>query len=634
MFQKLLSLLQWLNPNWMRSHSQLLLSDGRADQLVYNVIHPDEIAQVWQMMLSPNQFKAGIDDHAVAVSAAVAQQRLRDIARKLQHNGEEVRELYFASADQSAAVCKQFVHPIGLIKLHNLSDQAAREIYAPIQAIRRNPPWQWLAVLLSDWREEPIAVAPKTSIVPKRIAVADPASLLDNLLATTPKPVAQPVSVPRQPQYPVPIQMEAPQRATLDTIAPIVEERPTEREERITRPIVVSEPVVEAVAPPAPKPQPIARPQPTPRPTVVVVEDEQDDEPEAMDWLDDALDVQDDTPTLRLSEITRVPSFAIIGPKGSGKTTLLLTIVDYLTKNGGQTIVLDPHGSPSKWGAARSVGAGRDYDVIRRVLGATMSEMDKRFKKLGAGQRDEEYWKPLKRHILLASDETRSIVNTILDTPDIKKGGEIIEKGEPGAGKTLASILTEGRKVGMGIGIAAHNDTLEALGFPKGAADLKRSFDFIIYLGGVAFDRCPDPELRAKLETMKRPAAILENEFDRWFVLDFDLAPVFPPKLATVEDEDDDTIIDQIAAAPPKPQAPAGPKQWTDKQIRETAVQLAAKIGKQLPLDKADLADQRVAIIAKTLAKHGAPVVQIADVLFAGVGGGRFRGDISRVINA
>ena len=55
---------------------------------------------------------------------------------------------------------------------------------------------------------------------------------------------------------------------------------------------------------------------------------------------------------------------------------------------------------------------------------------------------------------------------------------------------------------------------------------MKACFDFVVYCGALAIDRCGDPAVRAAALAMDVPMVVYASERDRWTVLTIDLPPV------------------------------------------------------------------------------------------------------------
>jgi len=207
---------------------------------------------------------------------------------------------------------------------------------------------------------------------------------------------------------------------------------------------------------------------------------------------------------VRASQVAAADNVLVVGPKGSGKTTLIRSMVMH---RGGDHIALDPHNSPGKW-PCKSIGGGRDYHAIDLALDSLHAEMDYRFKQLAAGaQREGEF--PRRT---LVGDEFRSIAKEI---KELNRQREKEDRGVDASNRLLARI-SEGRKVGECALVAAHADTVKALGI-EGEGDLRMCFDWIVYLGALAVKRLPESA------QMSRPAVAYHADRDVFYLLDFDI---------------------------------------------------------------------------------------------------------------
>lgn len=226
-------------------------------------------------------------------------------------------------------------------------------------------------------------------------------------------------------------------------------------------------------------------------------------------------------PSIKLSELARADNVLVVGPKGSGKTTVLRTLLD--ARADAERIALDPHSSPGKWPCI-TIGGGLAWGDIQRAMQRMQTDMQTRFEQLARGEVREGQF-PRRSYV---GDEFLAIAQE-LDG----KGGNVH------AGKLLILRITQGRKVGECVLIAAQNDTVEALGI-QGNSDLKGCFDYIVYLGAlvssraVNFHRCP-ADIGAAAQREQRPGVVWHPERNNWYVLVHDLEPVTEDmKLSTV----------------------------------------------------------------------------------------------------
>jgi hypothetical protein len=147
----------------------------------------------------------------------------------------------------------------------------------------------------------------------------------------------------------------------------------------------------------------------------------------------------------------------IIGGQGSGKTSLLNWIVEQKLSD-AHVMVLDSHASPFDWpDHAQVVGLGRDYDAIDAAVDAYVAELDRRYKLRASGQQ----LKFEKRFIV--ADELFAMNSNV----DIKS--------------RVKTLLTEARKVDMGIVLAGHSDRAANIGL-EGSKDLLNGFQALVYL--------------------------------------------------------------------------------------------------------------------------------------------------------
>lgn len=216
-------------------------------------------------------------------------------------------------------------------------------------------------------------------------------------------------------------------------------------------------------------------------------------------------------PTMTVTRLAHEDNVLIVGQKGAGKTTLLRTLLHY--RRDGERLALDPHTSPGKWGCD-TIGGGRKYAVIGAVLQQLDAAMTTRAEEIATGTvREGDH--PRRS---LVSDEFRSINQQVAK---MLKGDRELYKGWLTPGDVLLARISEGRKFGECALIAAHNDTVSALGI-QGDADMKTCFDAIVYLGGMlrraAAHGCPGPLLETARQT-ERPAVVWHPADDSWSLL-------------------------------------------------------------------------------------------------------------------
>lgn len=160
-----------------------------------------------------------------------------------------------------------------------------------------------------------------------------------------------------------------------------------------------------------------------------------------------------------LLAIREMENVLIVGGTRTGKTTLL----QYLETEriqAGKTIALDSHSTPGQW-AGQSIGAGREYGLIKNAMIALISLMDKRHKKRTVGVDD---FQP---------------IATIIDEFTLLPG--FLKAIDYNVQNYSFPMLTEGRKVDLSCLWGIHSDRAKPMGL-EGAADLKECFDVIVYL--------------------------------------------------------------------------------------------------------------------------------------------------------
>ena len=227
-----------------------------------------------------------------------------------------------------------------------------------------------------------------------------------------------------------------------------------------------------------------------------------------------------DVQSIKLSTIAQEQNVLVTGPKGSGKTTILRTVLAQRLNT--ECRALDPHNEPGKW-PCPVIGGGLNWQAISDALETMETGMTTRFTDLNNGvHRSGEF--PQRTYV---ADEFLAIVQKLTG-----KGGTV------DAGELLISRLTQGRKVGECILLAAQNDTVQALGI-SGNSDLKACFDYLIFLGGNIetrarkFHGCPEDVAREAFQ-QARPAVVWHPERNNWYVLHFDLEPVREGKVLDV----------------------------------------------------------------------------------------------------
>lgn len=163
----------------------------------------------------------------------------------------------------------------------------------------------------------------------------------------------------------------------------------------------------------------------------------------------------------------------ILGGQDAGKSSLLRHLVQDRLYRDSHVIICDSHFAPGEWPEGVQIaGAGRDYDEIEGVIRYVAQEQDARYKQR---QNGKLRFKPL----MLVIDELY-VLNLNLDVDDIFK-----------------SLLSESRKVNIGLIFAGHSDRVDALGI-KGNKDLMNGFEAICNLEFDGTRRYGVVELRGK----------------------------------------------------------------------------------------------------------------------------------------
>ncbi len=232
--------------------------------------------------------------------------------------------------------------------------------------------------------------------------------------------------------------------------------------------------------------------------------------------------------TISIDQVAQDDNILVVGPKGSGKTTLLTSLIRIRR---GSHIALDPHNTPGKWPCS-TVGGGLVYGDIARVLSSAYSTMRNRYQAMAQGTITEQQCRA--KPYTLVGDEYRSITRAIPGT-----------KGNLGASDVLLDLLTQGRKAGMFTLIAAHADTVKALGI-EGEGDLRTSFDWIVYLGALAVRKVP------AAAQMTRPAVAYHSERDEYYLVRVERVKCSVPSVQpSVASSDADTTLERLLNVQP-----------------------------------------------------------------------------------
>lgn len=206
---------------------------------------------------------------------------------------------------------------------------------------------------------------------------------------------------------------------------------------------------------------------------------------------------QADTPQIiALRSIADTDNLLIVGPKGSGKTTLLQLL---LTMRCGMHVAFDPHSAPGKW-PCKVVGGGRQFGEVDAFLQTVDRDLGRRYMTLHEGRVAEGQF----GRLTLVGDEWRAIAHELSGD---RRSDRL------GAGHILLKLLAEGRKVGLCVLAASHNDTAASMGMAGDMAMLA-CFDWIVYLGALAVRKMP------AASQMPRPAVAYHSERDSYYLLD------------------------------------------------------------------------------------------------------------------
>jgi hypothetical protein len=143
-------------------------------------------------------------------------------------------------------------------------------------------------------------------------------------------------------------------------------------------------------------------------------------------------------------------------------------------------VVLDPHYTPEEgWGAARVVGAGRNFDAIRAYMEEMSGMLKARYAEREGGRLEFA-------SLTVAVDEMPAIVAAV---------GKKIED-------VWREWLREGRKVGLFLVLSTQSTRVKTLGI-EGEADLLENFTYALVMGAAARQ-----EYGPLVEGMKYPAVL------------------------------------------------------------------------------------------------------------------------------
>jgi hypothetical protein len=177
----------------------------------------------------------------------------------------------------------------------------------------------------------------------------------------------------------------------------------------------------------------------------------------------------------------------IAGPTRSGKTTTLLAILQHRQ----DVVAIDPHGAPGKWGDARMLGAGRNFQEIAAFMQWMEAELNRRAQALAA---DANTKFP---EMTVVADELPAIAD---------------ELGGDRAYSSWKKWVREGWKFGLYFVFSSQSLQVKPLGL-EGEKDILRNFVAAIALGGEAVERYPDlargMERPAVLRTLRGTARVI-----------------------------------------------------------------------------------------------------------------------------
>jgi len=161
--------------------------------------------------------------------------------------------------------------------------------------------------------------------------------------------------------------------------------------------------------------------------------------------------------------LDRAERVLVKGASDAGKTTVFQHVA---SRAGGNVTIVDPHYQPGLWPeGARIIGAGRNYGEIGAYLDYVVAEMDSRYKRRAAGERD---FQPM----TVIIDEFMSI------TAECE-----------GAGRVISSMIRESRKVGFRLFVGSHSELVKPLGL-EGAGDVREGLLIVrLYYSQIRHER-------------------------------------------------------------------------------------------------------------------------------------------------
>ena len=228
----------------------------------------------------------------------------------------------------------------------------------------------------------------------------------------------------------------------------------------------------------------------------------------------------------------------IVGASDAGKTTLLRWLIEAR----GKCLVIDPQGSPGKWGPATMLGEGLNYSLITSTLRKLAVEMKRRHEEIGTGEVLEGQHEKL----TIIIDDLRGIV---INCKSLVKD------------KILAHLITDGRSTGLNLIIGTHSRYVKPLGL-EGEGDLRKGLVIASLEGGDGEPRTATLEFSASgiktphalpgphpvIEEMKAKAAAAETiETDLEAILK-DMPEPEPKPTSNSFDPDQAATIREMAA--------------------------------------------------------------------------------------
>jgi len=158
-----------------------------------------------------------------------------------------------------------------------------------------------------------------------------------------------------------------------------------------------------------------------------------------------------------LKNAVEYPSVLVFGAPGSGKTHFASALVDLKIKTGHEVVVLDPHDQPGKWPFCEVVGGGLDYSAIDKAILELKKEIKDRYEQYAQG-------------VKTFPSKTYVCEELTLWASHCQYAGRLIE------------VIPDGRKIGIGLFMIAHNNTMSAVGGSNGMSAMFKSSVYQIKL--------------------------------------------------------------------------------------------------------------------------------------------------------